>query len=57
MEPLNSISRLSKVKKSKDGSCERVVQGVTKILLEKYKPKSTNKIKSLSNKDLQRRAA
>jgi len=57
MKSNKSSSRISKVFKSKTEDIHNLEEGITKVLLEKYKPKVFNNIESLNEKDVKRRVA
>ena len=57
MKGTNFGSRTPKQIKSKDKETHNLEEGITKALLEKYKPKVLYKIESLKEKKVQRRVA
>ena len=57
MKSTNFSSRFSKQIKSKNEETHNLEKGITKALLEKYKPKVLYNIKNLNEKRVQRRVA
>jgi len=57
MEIINSRPRLSDPNDSKDGKTNNVSKGITKRLLEKYKPDGLYNIKRMNNGKDQKRLA
>jgi len=57
MKNTNFISRIPKQVKSKNEEIHNLEEGITKALLEKYKPKVLYKIEALNEKKVQRRVA
>ena len=57
MKSTNFSSKISKQIKSKNEETHNLEKGITKALLEKYKPKVLYNIKNLNEKSLQRRVA
>jgi len=57
MKIINSSSNLLNRKKSKPDDIENSVKGITKALLEKYKPKGLCNIENISKKKTQSRVA
>ena len=57
MKSTNFSSRICKQIKSKNEEAHNLEKGITKALLEKYKPKVLYDIKDLNEKKVQRRVA
>ena len=57
MKPTNFSPRTLNQIKSKDGEVHNLEKGITKALLDKYKPKVIYKIETLNEKKVQRRVA
>ena len=57
MKTTNFRSRISNQIKSKDGEAYDLEKGITKALLDKYKPKVLCSIDTLNEKKVQRRVA
>ena len=57
MKNTNFSSRIPKQVKSKDGEAHNLEKGITKALLDKYKPKVLYNIETLNEKKVQRRVA
>jgi hypothetical protein len=57
MKSINLSSGTSKLIKSKNGESSNLEKGITKALLEKYKPKVICNIETISGKKVQRRVA
>ena len=57
MKTANFSSRNPNQIKSKDGGVHNLEKGITKALLDKYKPKVLYKIKTLNEKKVKRRVA
>ncbi len=55
MKTTNFCSRIPNQIKSKDGEAHNLEKGITKVLLDKYKPKVLYNIETLSEKKVQRR--
>ena len=57
MKTTNFSSRIPNQIKSKDGEAHNLEKGITKVLLDKYKPKVLCNIETLNEKKVQRRVA
>ena len=57
MKSINFSSRISKEIKSKSEDIHNLKKGITKTLLEKYKPKVLHNIEALNEKNANRRVA
>ena len=57
MKTTNFSTRIPNQIKSKDGEIHDLEKGITKVLLDKYKPKGRYKIETLNEKKVQRRVA
>ena len=57
MKSTNFNSRISTQIKSKNEEIHNLEKGITKVLLDKYKPKILDKIKNLNAGKVQRRVA
>ena len=57
MKTANFSSRIPNQIKSKDGEAHNLEKGITKVLLDKYKPKVPYKIEPLNEKKVQWRVA
>tara|TARA_Y100000994_G_scaffold240146_1_gene234540 strand:- start:423 stop:596 length:174 start_codon:yes stop_codon:yes gene_type:complete len=57
MKNINLSSGTSKQIKSKNGEISNLEKGITKALIEKYKPKVICNIETMSRKKVQRRVA
>ena len=57
MKTTNFSSRIPNQIKSKDGEAHDLEKGITKVLLDKYKPKILDKIENLNEGTVQRRVA
>ena len=57
MKTANFSSRIPNQIKSKDGEAHDLEKGITKALLDKYKPKVLYNIENLNEKKVQRRVA
>ena len=57
MKNINLSSGTSKQIKSKNGEISKLEKGITKALIEKYKPKVICNIETMSRKKVQRRVA
>ena len=57
MKSTNISSRIPKQIKSKNEETHNLEKGITKALLDKYKPKALYKIETLNEKKDQRRVA
>ena len=57
MKNTNFSSRIPKQIKSKNEEAHNLEKGITKALLDKYKPKVLYKIKTLNEKKVKRRVA
>jgi len=57
MKTANFSSRIPNQIKSKDGEAHNLEKGITKALLDKYKPKVLYNIETLNEKEVQRRVA
>ena|GEM_PF-6856912 len=57
MKTANFSSRIPNQIKSKDGEAHNLEKGITKALLDKYKPKVLYNIETLNEKKVQRRVA
>ena len=57
MKTTNFSSRIPNQIKSKDGEVHNLEKGITKLLLDKYKPKIPDKIENLKEGKVQRRVA
>ena len=57
MKTANFSSRIPNQIKSKDGEVHNLEKGITKVLLDKYKPKVLYNIETLNEKKDQRRVA
>ena len=57
MKTTNFSSRTPNQIKSKDGEAHNLEKGITKELLDKYKPKALYNIETLNEKKNQRRVA
>ena len=57
MKTTNFGSRIPNQIKSKDGEAHNLEKGITKVLLDKYKPKVLYNIETLNEKKVQRRVA
>ena len=57
MKTANFSSRIPKQIKSKDEEIQNLEKGITKSLLDKYKPKVLYNIETLNEKKTQRRVA
>ena len=57
MKTTNFSSRIPNQIKSKDGEAHNLEKGITKVLLEKYKPKVLYNIETLNEKKVKRRVA
>ena len=57
MKTANLGSRIPNQIKSKDGEAHNLEKGITKALLDKYKPKVLYDIETLNEKKVQRRVA
>ena len=57
MKTTNFSSRIPNQIKSKDGEAHNLEKGITKALLDKYKPKAVYNIETLNEKKDQRRVA
>ena len=54
MKTTNFTSRIPNQIKSKDGEAHNLEKGITKVLLDKYKPKVFYNIETLNEKKVQR---
>ena len=57
MKTTNFSSRIPNQIESKDGEAHNLEKGITKALLDKYKPKALYNIETLNEKKVQRRVA
>ena len=57
MKTAKFSSRIPNQIKSKDGEAHNLEKGITKALLDKYKPKVLYNIETLNEKKVQRRVA
>ena len=57
MKTTNFSSRIPNQIKSKDGEAHILEKGITKVLLDKYKPKVLDNIETMNEKKVQRRVA
>ena len=57
MKSTNFNSRISTQIKSKNEEIHNLEKGITKVLLDKYKPKILDKIENLNEGEVQRRVA
>ena len=57
MKTANFSSRIPNQIKSKDGEAHNLEKGITKALLDKYKPKVLYNIETLNEKKVQRSVA
>ena len=57
MKTANFSSRIPNQIKSKDGEAHNLEKGITKALLDKYKPKVLYNIENLNEKKVQRSVA
>ena len=57
MKNTNFSSRIAKQIKSKNEETHDLEKGITKALLDKYKPKVLYNIKTMNEKEVQRRVA
>jgi len=57
MKTANFSSRIPNQIKLKDGEAHNLEKGITKALLDKYKPKVLYNIETLNEKKVQRRVA
>ena len=57
MKTTNFSSRIPNQIKSKDGEAYNLEKGITKVLLDKYKPKVLYNIETLNEKKVKRRVA
>ena len=57
MKSTNFSSRIPKEIKTKDGEAHNLEKGITKALLDKYKPKVLYNIETLNKKKVQRSVA
>jgi len=57
MKTAKFSSRIPNQIKSKDGEAHNLEKGITKALLDKYKPKVLYNIETLNEKKIQRRVA
>jgi len=57
MKSTNFNSRISTQIKSKNEEIHNQEKGITKVLLDKYKPKILEKIENLNEEKIQRRVA
>ena len=57
MKTANFSSRIPNQIKSKDGEAHNLEKGITKALLDKYKPKVLYNIETVNEKNVQRRVA
>ena len=57
MTSTNFNSRISKQIKSKNEEIHNLEKGITKVLLDKYKPKILDKIENMNEEKVQRRVA
>tara|TARA_B100001778_G_scaffold242902_1_gene203203 strand:+ start:265 stop:438 length:174 start_codon:yes stop_codon:yes gene_type:complete len=57
MKTANFSSRIPNQIKSKDGEAHNLEKGITKALLDKYKPKVLYNIETLNERKVQRRVA
>ena len=57
MKTTNFGSRIPNQIKSKDGEAHNLEEGITKVLLDKYKPKVLYNMETLNEKKVQRRVA
>ena len=57
MKPTNFSSSIPNQIKSKDGEVYSLEKGITKVLLDKYKPKALYNIETLNENIIQRRVA
>ena len=57
MKTTNFTSRIPNQIKSKDGEAHNLEKGITKALLDKYKPKVLYNIETLNEKKVQRSVA
>ena len=57
MKNTNFSSRIPKQIKSKNEEAHNLEKGITKALLEKYKPKDLYNIETLNEREVQRRVA
>ena len=57
MKITNFSPRIPNQIKSKDGEAHNLEKGITKVLLDKYKPKVLYNIETLNKKKAQRRVA
>jgi hypothetical protein len=57
MKTTNISSRIPNQIKSKDGEAQNLEKGITKVLLDKYKPKVLYNIETLNEEKVQRGVA
>ena len=57
MKTTNFSSKIPNQIKTKDGEAHNLEKGITKVLLDKYKPKVLYKIENLNEKKVQRSVA
>ena len=57
MKSTNFNSRISTQIKSKNEEIHNLEKGITKVLLDKYKPKILEKIENMNEEKVQRRVA
>ena len=57
MKTTNFSSRIPNQIKSEDGEAHNLEKGITKVLLDKYKPKVLYNIETLNEKQVQRKVA
>jgi hypothetical protein len=57
MKTTNFSSRIPNQIKTKDGEAHNLEKGITKVLLDKYKPKVLCNIETFNEKKAQRRVA
>ena len=57
MKTTNFSPRIPNQNKTKDGEAHNLEKGITKVLLDKYKPKVLHNIETLNEKKVQRRVA
>ena len=57
MKTTNFSSRIPNQIKTKDGEVHNLEKGITKALLDKYKPKVLYNIETLNEREVQRRVA
>ena len=57
MKNTNFSSRIPKQIKSKNEEVHKLEKGITKVLLDKYKPKILYDLETLNEKEVQRRVA